>query len=156
MGEGCKLYIGNLDHAAERRDLEDAFGKFGAVEDVWVARKPPGFAFVTFGDARDADDAVKEMDGEKILKETIRVEHSKGGQKRAPPGARQRRFSRSRSPQGQRYRSRSRDRRRSPSYDRRDRKRDDRRERKRSRSRDDRRERKRSRSRDRSRDRRRD
>ena len=45
MGEGCKLYIGNLDHAAERRDLEDAFGKFGAVEDVWVARKPPGYDF---------------------------------------------------------------------------------------------------------------
>ena len=43
MVEGAKLYVGNLDHSAERRDLEDAFSKFGHVEDVWIARKPPGY-----------------------------------------------------------------------------------------------------------------
>jgi hypothetical protein len=30
---------------------------------VWVARKPPGFAFIEFDDPRDADDAIRELDG---------------------------------------------------------------------------------------------
>ena len=29
-----------------RFDLEDAFSRIGRVRDVWVARKPPGFAFI--------------------------------------------------------------------------------------------------------------
>ena len=29
-----------------RFDIEDAFGRIGRVSDVWVARKPPGFAFI--------------------------------------------------------------------------------------------------------------
>lgn len=40
-----------------RYDLEDAFAKYGPVRDVWVARRPPGFAFVEMEDARDARDA---------------------------------------------------------------------------------------------------
>ena len=36
------------------REVEDAFKKYGRVDDVWVARRPPGFAFVWFGDERDA------------------------------------------------------------------------------------------------------
>lgn len=43
--------------------LEDAFNRFGRIRKVWVARRPPGFAFVEFEDARDADDAVKALDG---------------------------------------------------------------------------------------------
>ena len=30
---------------------------------VWVARKPPGFAFIDFDDKRDAQDAIRELDG---------------------------------------------------------------------------------------------
>ena len=30
---------------------------------VWVARKPPGFAFIDFDDRRDAEDAVRDLDG---------------------------------------------------------------------------------------------
>lgn len=30
---------------------------------MWVARKPPGFAFVDFDDRRDAQDAIRELDG---------------------------------------------------------------------------------------------
>lgn len=43
--------------------LEDAFNRFGRIRKVWVARRPPGFAFVEFEDARDAEDAVKALDG---------------------------------------------------------------------------------------------
>lgn len=30
---------------------------------VWVARRPPGYAFVDFDDRRDAQDAIRELDG---------------------------------------------------------------------------------------------
>jgi arginine/serine-rich splicing factor 7 len=30
---------------------------------VWVARKPPGFAFIDFDDKRDAEDAIRDLDG---------------------------------------------------------------------------------------------
>lgn len=30
---------------------------------VWVARRPPGYAFIDFEDRRDAEDAIREIDG---------------------------------------------------------------------------------------------
>ena len=30
---------------------------------VWVARRPPGYAFIDFDDRRDAQDAIRELDG---------------------------------------------------------------------------------------------
>ncbi|KAM0981000.1 hypothetical protein ACFX15_013670 [Malus domestica] len=33
---------------------------------VWVAQRPPGYAFVDFDDSRDADDAIRELDGRSI------------------------------------------------------------------------------------------
>lgn len=30
---------------------------------VWVARRPPGYAFIDFDDKRDAEDAIRELDG---------------------------------------------------------------------------------------------
>ena len=43
--------------------LDAEFCKFGSLRSVWVARKPPGFAFIEFQDPRDAEDATRELDG---------------------------------------------------------------------------------------------
>lgn len=79
----CKVYVGNLSEDAIKSDVESgmvksylwlshnfngeifklAFSKYGPLKNVWVARKPPGFAFVQFEDSRDAEDAVKALDG---------------------------------------------------------------------------------------------
>ena len=59
----CKVYIGNLANHTSRHDIESAFGKYGSLRNVWVARNPPGFAFVEFDDARDAEDACRALDG---------------------------------------------------------------------------------------------
>jgi hypothetical protein len=48
----CKIYIGNLGNNASKYEIEDAFGKYGPLKNVWVARNPPGFAFVEFEDPK--------------------------------------------------------------------------------------------------------
>ncbi|KAA0202430.1 hypothetical protein HAZT_HAZT004271 [Hyalella azteca] len=74
----CKVYVGDLGSTASRQDLEDAFSYYGRLTNVWVARNPPGFAFVEFEDPRDADDAVRALDGRTICGRRVRVEMSTG------------------------------------------------------------------------------
>ena len=59
----CKVYVGNLGGSASKGEIESAFLKYGPLRNVWVARNPPGFAFVEFEDPRDASDAVRGLDG---------------------------------------------------------------------------------------------
>ncbi|XP_061180851.1 serine/arginine-rich splicing factor 3-like isoform X1 [Saccostrea cucullata] len=129
----CKVYIGDLGYGAAKQELEDLFSRYGPIRNVWVARNPPGFAFVEFQDPRDAEDATKALDGTRINGRRVRVEMSSGKSRwgsRGPPTRRgggggrsyrdERRRSRSFSPRRRspspRRRSRSRSRSRSPSY----------------------------------------
>lgn len=77
-----KVYIGNLGEGSSKPDVENAFGKFGPLRNVWVARNPPGFAFVEYEDGRDAEDAVRALDNTKIAGSRIRVEMSHGRTRR--------------------------------------------------------------------------
>eukprot|EP01147_Barroeca_monosierra_P003997 gene3996-6447_t len=79
MSGRLRVYVGNLPDEADKRELEDEFGKFGRLRDVWVARKPPGFAFVEYDDDYDARKAVEEMDGRQVCGNTVRVEIARGG-----------------------------------------------------------------------------
>jgi len=74
----CKVYIGNLGNNASKYELEDAFSKYGPLKNVWVARNPPGFAFVEFEDPRDAEDSVRGLDGTRVCGNRVRVEMSSG------------------------------------------------------------------------------
>ena len=60
------MYVGNLGTGAGKGELERAFGYYGPLRTVWIARNPPGFAFVEFEDPRDADDAVRGLDGKSV------------------------------------------------------------------------------------------
>ena len=57
------MYVGDLGHGCAKQELEEKFAKFGNLRNVWVARKPPGFAFVEFEDSQDAEDAVRAVHG---------------------------------------------------------------------------------------------
>ncbi|CAN8229789.1 unnamed protein product [Cochlearia groenlandica] len=72
-----RVYVGNLDPRVTERELEDEFRVYGVIKSVWVARRPPGYAFLDFDDSRDARDAIRELDG----KNGWRVEqsHNRGG-----------------------------------------------------------------------------
>ncbi|EPS60072.1 hypothetical protein M569_14729, partial [Genlisea aurea] len=79
-----RVYVGNLDPRVTERELEDEFRVFGVIRSVWVARRPPGYAFIDFDDRRDAQDAIRELDGCIISfsltgKHGWRVELSHGG-----------------------------------------------------------------------------
>ncbi|XP_051162306.1 RNA-binding protein 1-like isoform X2 [Leptopilina boulardi] len=82
----CKVYVGNLGSNANKHEIECAFGKFGSLRNVWVARNPPGFAFVEFDDPRDAEDAVKGLDGIRCCGSRVRVEMSSGRSRRGGGG----------------------------------------------------------------------
>lgn len=77
----CKLYVGNLSSGSTRSDLEKEFGYYGHLVNVWVARNPPGFAYVEFEDARDAKDAVRGLDGKTLFGRKLRVEIAHGMQR---------------------------------------------------------------------------
>jgi len=75
---GRKVYVGGLADDTREGDLRDFFRDMGPISEVWVARSPPGYGFVTFKDRRDADDAVADMDGRLLLGRRVRVEIATG------------------------------------------------------------------------------
>ncbi|KAL5207440.1 hypothetical protein ABZP36_031875 [Zizania latifolia] len=73
----ARLYVGNLDPRVTSGELEDEFRVFGVLRSVWIARKPPGFAFVDFDDKRDAEDALRDLNGKNGWK--VELSHNSSG-----------------------------------------------------------------------------
>ncbi|KAE9131834.1 hypothetical protein PF006_g15420 [Phytophthora fragariae] len=89
--EACRVYVGNLLPKAKEVHLTSKFSRFGTIHSVWIARRPPGFAFVRFATPDAAQRAVGECreDGAmEILGKAVRVQmaghkdrnHSIGGE----------------------------------------------------------------------------
>uniref|UniRef100_H0XNJ3 RRM domain-containing protein n=1 Tax=Otolemur garnettii TaxID=30611 RepID=H0XNJ3_OTOGA len=108
LGE-TKLYVGYLGTGAGKGELERAFSYYGPLRTVWMVRNPPGFVFVEFADPRDAEDAVRGLDG-KVCGSRVRVELSTagaGGRSRSASARRSRSVSLHRSRSASLRRSRS-------------------------------------------------
>lgn len=75
-----RVFIGGITDDIRKDEIEKEFSKFGKLISVWVAANPPGFAFVEFEDERDAEEAVRAMNGGSIpgTSAKLRVEHSRG------------------------------------------------------------------------------
>ncbi|KQK00285.1 serine/arginine-rich splicing factor RSZ23 isoform X1 [Brachypodium distachyon] len=83
----ARVYVGNLDPRATAREIEDEFRVFGILRSVWVARKPPGFAFIDFDESRDAKDAIRELDGKNGWRVELSTKSGSGrGRERERPG----------------------------------------------------------------------
>lgn len=75
------LYVGNLPGDIRDKEVEDLFYKYGPIVDIGVKipPRPPGYAFVEFEDARDAEDAIRGRDGYSFDGFKLRVELAHGG-----------------------------------------------------------------------------
>lgn len=75
------LYVGNLPGDIREREVEDIFYKYGPIAhiDLKIPPRPPGYAFVEFEEARDAEDAIRGRDGYDFEGHRLRVELAHGG-----------------------------------------------------------------------------
>ncbi|KAI4319401.1 hypothetical protein MLD38_033001 [Melastoma candidum] len=78
------VYVGNLPGDIREREVEDLFKKYGPIVqiEVKIPPRPPGYAFVEFEDARDAEDAIHGRDGYDFDGHRLRVELAHGGRGR--------------------------------------------------------------------------
>jgi len=74
---GYRVFCGDLGSRTNKFELEKEFDSFGPLVDCWVARNPPGFAFIVYKHADDAERAVEELDGRTICGRRVRVEHAR-------------------------------------------------------------------------------
>lgn len=79
--------MNNLQDRGEKGELWRVFGKFGNLTNVWVADNPPGFAYVFFENFKDAEDAVRHLDGGKICGTKVEVKLSPIEDKRSQRGS---------------------------------------------------------------------
>ena len=83
-----RIYVGNLPIDVKEREIDDLFYKFGDIRSVEIKRpvRPPAYAFVTFYDRRDADDAIRRRDGYDFDGERLRCEFAKDSREDDRPG----------------------------------------------------------------------
>ena len=69
------VYVGGISAECRERDIESFFNGFGVIKQVNMKK---GFAFTVFEDQRDAEDAVKELNGRRLKGERVKLEFAKG------------------------------------------------------------------------------
>ena len=76
-GGDTKVFLGNLPPDCKVSDIQQFLDKFGRVRNILIKQGKYGFA--EFDDPRDADDAVYELHGRKLLGSRITLEFAKVG-----------------------------------------------------------------------------
>lgn len=71
-----RVHIKGLEDSADKEEIRRLFGKFGPLKNVWIATRPPGFAYVFFETFKDAEKAVDYYNGKRVCGMTVRVELS--------------------------------------------------------------------------------
>jgi cold-inducible RNA-binding protein len=77
-----KLYVGNLPYTTGETELQELFGRFGAVESVRVMRdmatgRARGFAFVEMGSDQEAQAAAGELNETQLDGRTLTVNEAR-------------------------------------------------------------------------------
>ena len=128
-----RLHVGNLPNECRKEEVEAFFEEFkGDIVDLWIARNPPGFGFVTVNEKVESD-FISKFEGKDFGGRPLKIERAKNQSRGGPPARRDDRRDDRRDSRRDDRRDRSRDRKRSRS-DSRDKKRRDSRDRRRRRS----------------------
>lgn len=73
MDEVFRIHVANLGIECSKREITRVFEKFGPLAEVWLARNPPCFAFVVYRHKEDAEEAIREMDGQNLCGSRVKV-----------------------------------------------------------------------------------
>ena len=74
-GGDTRVFLGNLPPDCKVSDIQQFLEKYGRVRNVLIKQGKYGFA--EFDDSRDADDAVYELHGKRLLGSRITLEFAK-------------------------------------------------------------------------------
>jgi len=74
--QGRKLFVGNLDYAVTKEELEQLFANHGEVREINVIQGK-GFAFIEMSNQSEAEAAKKELNESFFKGRTIRVDEAK-------------------------------------------------------------------------------
>jgi cold-inducible RNA-binding protein len=96
-----KLFVGNLAFTTTENDLEDLFSEYGTVTEVGLVTdratgRSRGFAFVTMGNAAEAQAAITALDGKELAGRNVAVNEARPKTDGPRSGPRQNTFSRPR------------------------------------------------------------
>lgn len=84
-----KLFVGNLSWHAEEQELQDLFSKAGTVTEVAIMRdkftgRARGFAFVTMGTPEEAQEAIRQFEGQEFMGRPMKVNVARPREERPP------------------------------------------------------------------------
>jgi RNA recognition motif-containing protein len=76
------IYVGNLSHTATEDELRLAFAEYGTVSTVSIVKdrdtgRPRGFAFVEMADAKEAANAIRELNLREIDGRSVTVNEAR-------------------------------------------------------------------------------
>lgn len=84
-----KLYVGNLSFGATEQDLNNLFGSYGEVTDLFIptdrdSGRPRGFAFVTMDSSDSMSSAISALNGQEyqgraLVVNEARPQENRGG-----------------------------------------------------------------------------
>merc|ERR1719464_2042880 len=83
---GYRICVSGLGQGVAKTKLQSAFGDFGHIIKIETPAGAKGVAYISFQDKRDAQDAVKAMDGECVDGHRVRVSLAED---KPPPGGRE-------------------------------------------------------------------
>ncbi|KAI8881916.1 RNA-binding domain-containing protein [Backusella circina FSU 941] len=70
----CRLYVGKVSRHVREGDLRDLFSRYGRLRDLSLKNY---YAFIEYDNVRDADDAIKYLDGYRLEDERLIVQVAK-------------------------------------------------------------------------------
>lgn len=91
---GSKIFVGNLDFATTKEQLETLFSEIGPVKDAFLPQdratgRPRGFAFIEFETSDQAEKAIEKFNGHELAGRPLRVNAAEdrpaGGRGPRPP-----------------------------------------------------------------------
>lgn len=77
-----RLFVGNLSFDATGEDLREIFSGTGTVEEAVIITRPGGgrprgFGFVTMAGEADAEEAIRQLDGQEVAGRALKVNVAK-------------------------------------------------------------------------------